>query len=211
MVFSNDNYIAAIILLIMILLAVIGYFAERANNKSKQISKKEDNKELIDLSNKRLSDFQISKTEEKQETVEEVKEEEKEQINQGNISTQANVNAMAASGAIHGEVNSEIVGNMVPNGNIITESRTIESVTEPAVNTSSFEKLEKLDKIEQMDKELDILLPEEKLLNEDLLTDIDLLELDKTQKLDLSELPDLDNIDLPKIMKMEEEEDIWKF
>ena len=69
---------------------------------------------------------------------------------------------------------------------------------------------EKLEKIDELDKELDILLPKEKLLNEDLLSDIDFMELDKTQKLDLSGVPDLDNIDLPKIKQFEEEEDIWK-
>ena len=42
------------------------------------------------------------------------------------------------------------------------------------------------------------------------MADIDFMELDKTQKLDLSGVPDLDNIDLPKIKQFEEEEDIWK-
>ena len=208
MVFSSDNYIVAIILLVMILLAVIGYFAERANEKKNEGIKKESNQDLIDLSNKRLSDFQ----DQKEESKEEVKEE-KEEVISSNTEELKNVNLVANTvvnqnvGTVGNTINYTANTNSATDGNIIEKSIATET-NATLVNTISSEKLEKID---ELDKELDILLPKEKLLNEDLLSDIDFMELDKTQKIDLSGVPDLDNIDLPKIMQMDEEEDIWKF
>ena len=45
-----------------------------------------------------------------------------------------------------------------------------------------------------------------------MLEDIDELELGKTRKIDLNLVPDLDDIDLPKIKKLvDDEQDVWKF
>ena len=56
------------------------------------------------------------------------------------------------------------------------------------------------------------ILPKKEIINDDLLEEIDSLSLDKTQKLDLYDIPDLDDVDLPKIKTFEpEEKDIWKF
>ena len=43
------------------------------------------------------------------------------------------------------------------------------------------------------------ILPKKELITSDLLNDIDDLELDKTQKLNLNDIPNLDDIELPKI------------
>ena len=220
MVFSSDNYIVAIILLVMILLAIIGYFAERANNKKNDTNIKEDKKDLIDLTNKRLSDFQEKKEDSIAKEQEEVKVEQKViDINGVNA-----VNMVPNVPIAQNPINSVPMPNTLTEGNVIGKSLetnasenaittnvsgNVISTTTNVVSENSLSN-EKLEKIDELDKELDILLPKEKLLNEDLLSDIDFMELDKTQKLDLSGVPDLDNIDLPKIKQFEEEEDIWK-
>lgn len=220
MVFSSDNYIVAIILLVMILLAIIGYFAERANNKKNDTNIKEDKKDLIDLTNKRLSDFQETKEDSITKEQEEVKVEQKViDINGVNA-----VNMVPNVPIAQNPINSVPMPNTLTEGNVIgksvetnaSENAITTNVSGNVISTStnvvSENSLsnEKLEKIDELDKELDILLPKEKLLNEDLLSDIDFMELDKTQKLDLSGVPDLDNIDLPKIKQFEDEEDIWK-
>ena len=61
-------------------------------------------------------------------------------------------------------------------------------------------------------KEFDTLLPEKEVIDTDLLTDIDDLEFDKTQKLDLNDISSLSDIELPNIKRVNKEEhDIWKF
>ena len=52
--------------------------------------------------------------------------------------------------------------------------------------------------------------PEAK-IDDDLLSDIEHLSLDKTQKYNFKDIPDLDDVDLPEIKKSDEPEDIWKF
>lgn len=211
MVFSSDNYIVAIILLIMILLAIIGYFAEKANNKKNETNIKEDKKDLIDLTNKRLSDFQ----EKKEDSITKEQEEIKVEQNVVDINGVNAVNMISNVPVAQNPINSVPMPNTLTEGNVIEKSAEINVGGNAIVTTANIVpenslSNEKLEKIDELDKELDILLPKEKLLNEDLLSDIDFMELDKTQKLDLSGVPDLDNIDLPKIKQFEEEEDIWK-
>ena len=212
MFFSSDNYIVAIILLVMILLAIIGYFAERANNKKNDTNIKEDKQDLIDLTNKRLSDFQETKEDSIAKEQEEVKVEQKViDINGVNA-----VNMVPNVPISQNPINSVPTPNTLTEGNVIGKSAetnasenaittnisgNVISTTTNVVSENSLSN-EKLEKIDELDKELDILLPKEKLLNEDLLSDIDFMELDKTQKLDLSGVPDLDNIDLPKIKQL---------
>ena len=64
----------------------------------------------------------------------------------------------------------------------------------------------------RFNEEFNSILPKKELINTDLLSDIDDLELGRTQKIDLSDIPDLDDIELPKIKQLSsEEQDIWKF
>ena len=65
---------------------------------------------------------------------------------------------------------------------------------------------------EKFDKEFNEILPEKEIINDDLLDEIDNLSLDKTQKIQLTDIPDLDDVELPKIKSLETvDEDIWKF
>lgn len=65
---------------------------------------------------------------------------------------------------------------------------------------------------EKFDKEFNEFLPKKEIIDDELLFEIDSLSLDKTQKIDLTDIPDLDDVELPKIKELQpEEEDIWKF
>ena len=63
----------------------------------------------------------------------------------------------------------------------------------------------------QFNNEVKELLPKKDIMDDSLLSDINNLSLDKTQKYNFGDIPDLDDVDLPKIKKADEEEDIWKF
>ena len=56
-------------------------------------------------------------------------------------------------------------------------------------------------------------LPEKEFVDEDLLDEIDNLSLDKTQKINLDDIPDLDDVELPEIKNLNsnKNDDIWKF
>ena len=67
-------------------------------------------------------------------------------------------------------------------------------------------------KFEELDEEINEFLPKKDIIDDDLLSDIDDMSLDKTQKVDFSDIPDLDDLELPKIKHLKSaDEDIWKF
>lgn len=82
----------------------------------------------------------------------------------------------------------------------------IENINQEIQDTNFEEEFEKFD------KEFNEILPEKEIISDELLDEIENLSIDKTQKLDLSDIPDLDDVELPKIKLLEpEEQDVWKF
>ena len=79
------------------------------------------------------------------------------------------------------------------------------------IDSALFAPIEGNNEYDKLNKEVKNLLPKKDLIDDDMLNDIDNLSLDKTQKYNFGEIPDLDDVDLPKIKKADEEEDIWKF
>lgn len=68
------------------------------------------------------------------------------------------------------------------------------------------------EKFAKFDKVFDELLPKKEVVDGDLLDEIENLSLDKTQKINLTDIPDLDDVELPKIKSLDPvDEDIWKF
>ena len=68
------------------------------------------------------------------------------------------------------------------------------------------------EKYAKFDKAFDALLPKKGFDDGDLLDEIESISLDRTQKIDITEIPDLDDVDLPKIKSLDPvDEDIWKF
>ena len=64
----------------------------------------------------------------------------------------------------------------------------------------------------KFDEEFNELLPKKEIISNDLLDDINDMSLDKTQKIQISDIPKVDDVELPKIKTLPvEEDDIWKF
>lgn len=100
----------------------------------------------------------------------------------------------------------------------------VEEILEEVVETPQPKKTSKVSKKEsptlesyeekyaKFDKAFDALLPKKGFDDGDLLDEIESISLDRTQKIDITEIPDLDDVDLPKIKSLDPvDEDIWKF
>lgn len=74
-----------------------------------------------------------------------------------------------------------------------------------------FAPIEGVSEYNSLNKELSSVLSKKDLIDDDLLSDIEHLSLDKTQRYNFGDIPDLDDVELPKIKKEEEPKDIWKF
>ena len=99
------------------------------------------------------------------------------------------------------------------NNNLTNEAneQPIEKVTENITNVEE-EKQPEIVFDENFEKKFNEIIPEKEIIDEGLLEDIENLTLDKTQKIDLSEIPDLDDVDLPRIKQMKtNDEGVWKF
>lgn len=179
--FFQTNSIWFIVGVIIILLALIGRYADKTNfgqnkNGEKPIDEQKD--DAINDINDSIVNNDINKTEqiEIEQTIKEnsVSEIEIEKKHEKNIN--------------------EIVNE---------EPTKIDEQPKEDIVQNEYDKL---------DKELDILLPKKDIIDEDLLEDIDNLSLDKTQKIKITDIPDLDDVDLPEIKNLnQQDEDIWKF
>lgn len=100
----------------------------------------------------------------------------------------------------------------------------VEEITEVVVETSQLNKNNEMTKKEdptlesyeekyaKFDKVFDALLPKKGFDDGDLLDEIESISLDRTQKIDITEIPNLAAVDLPQIKSLDPvDEDIWKF
>ena len=78
-------------------------------------------------------------------------------------------------------------------------------------NTESESKIDK--EFDELDEAFSEVVPEEKIINDELLDDIDDMSLDEDLDYKISNIPDLDDVELPKIssFRKNNDEDIWKF
>ena len=82
----------------------------------------------------------------------------------------------------------------------------------PDIDRALFAPIEGVSEYNSLNKEVDSVLSKKDVIDDDLLSDIEHLSLDKTQRYNFGDIPDLDDVELPKIKKDKEEpEDIWKF
>lgn len=80
------------------------------------------------------------------------------------------------------------------------------------IDEALFAPIEGVNEYSSLNKEVSSVLSKRDLIDADLLSDIEHLSLDKTQRYNFGDIPDLDDVELPEIKKDEEEpEDIWKF
>lgn len=182
------NYAWLLLGSIIILLAIIGYYADKTNFGQGKIKDENIDTNKIDkklLEGKRLEDLLGNN---------------KDNIEEPSTNLQ--------------EESLEIANNNLEawdNETLYNNENNI-SLPEKQINKdiNTLEQTEK--KFEKFDEEFNQLLPEKNIIDDELLDEINNLSLDKTQKINLSDIPNLDDVDLPKIKPLQiEEEDIWKF
>lgn len=187
--------------LILIILAVIGYYADKTNfgqGKTTESEKNNNNNNKIIDENNFLEEVDSNLT-----------NDEKTIAPQENILEEKSTQQLDFLNKVEDKLSkdesktNDIKENLPKKQEVNTAKTVKPKKSKLTAEEAAFDKFE---------KEFESLLPKKELINADLLSDIDELELGKTQKIKLNEVPDLDDIDLPKIKKLvNDEEDIWKF
>lgn len=184
---------------VIIVLAIIGRYADKTN-----FGQKEKNKSSKDNVMDNQKDIN---TEEKEDFLDEYK------INK-------NTSDVDEKNLEFNEVNSINNDNLLDLDNTPNEIEQIvdtieEKKSDEAIQDVNINKETKNTFDEQynaLNEEINFLLPKKDIIDEDLLDDINNLSLDKTQKINISDIPDLDDVDLPEIKNLNEQDDnIWKF
>ena len=190
--FVELYYIWFIIAGIVILLAVIGYYADKTNFWQNNVDENEDGENL-----KNIGILDYAKA---------------EAVNSNDNKNNVELN-----------ISEEIAPKIVDNSPVVLQNQ-IPSENVEYTNNINFEKEQKNNiesinhkvsvlnenQIIKFENEFNSVLPEKELITSDLLEDIDELKLDKTQKINLGDIKNLEDIELPNINGVEEEE-IWKF
>ena len=103
--------------------------------------------------------------------------------------------------------------NMEENPDVILEPKREENnaINIEDIDSALFAPISDNYEYDKLNDEVKGLLSKKEVIDDNLLSDIDNLSLDKTQKYNFGDIPDLDDVDLPEIKKSDEEEDIWKF
>lgn len=207
------NYTWFLVGIVLILLAIVGYYADKTNFGQ---GKEKDSKENEHNKNKALINDNIEQltivTDESLDTADNskvlVENLNAEKLNDETIENPNNFND---SNRIDSEIKSNTIENNEPQ-NVELIPRELPTA-ENEVKEEKHEDTLKIseEKFNMFSEEFEALMPKKNIINTDLLSDIEDLELDKTQKIDLNIVPDLDDIELPKIMELStEDEDIWK-
>ena len=225
-----ENYTWFLVGIVLILLAIIGYYADKTNfghgkkNTQKENDILQDNDKTINIENIGLLD--ATEGEKKEVPVnEDIKND-----NSGDVNNLVSQNVES----IYNDPSNKTLENGVKNidesvnqiqNDLVNQSNNVMNLS-AAIPSEQIDNLQNKEnnadddntlqineeKFNMFSAEFESLLPKKNIINTDLLSDIDDLELDKTQKIDLNGVPDLDDIELPKIMELSEEnEDIWKF
>lgn len=175
---------------VIIVLAIIGRYADKTN--FGQNKEKENNQDNIN--NEELTNINVNEKVNNDEPIKDEVLEEKNEL----VNDLVQEESYTPIGLQNTEVELPIDNNKVK------EQIQDEIKRE---NEYSFD-----DHYDALDEEINSLLPKKETISEDLLDDIDSLSLDKTQKIKISDIPDLDDVDLPEIKDLnQQDDDIWKF
>jgi len=206
--FFSSNYIILAVVLILILMAIIGYYAEKTNFGTKPLDEGKKNKKQDIDENKRLNDY----IQENMEIDSNIQKSTEEANKVQNIS-QASLAEQSAQAMQFGNLNQNNIQQPVINSNLQVESannnyraNSIEG-TDPVTNSTDSSTNYNID--EEFSKVIS-----KNNLSDDLTEDIEQmtiepLSIDNNVSYDktLSSI----NIDLPEISDLKDEEDIWKF
>ena len=201
-----NNYIWILFGSIVVLFAIIGYYAEKTNfGQGPQNEAQNDN---VDITNKKLQDLYNN-----------------EKNNNSNLNVETKIVDNIDNVDITNKRSQDLHNNEKNNNsNLNVETKIVDNIDNVKENVKdlfynelsqnsklkSFENTEK--SFEAFDKDFNELLPKKNIIDNELLEEIDELSLDKTQKIDIGTIPDLNDLELPKIKNLNtKEKDIWKF
>lgn len=186
------NYTWFLIGAIIILLAIIGSYADKTN-----FGQGKDKLNLDDTPNKDL--------------------EESLDLLDNVVDNNLNLNAQNEVKSNDENKESEVQGSNINNNtNNDINNNNIEQTEKDVVSNETEIENNHLDDFEEsfnkFDQEFNALMPKKDIIDVELLDDIDSLSLDKTQKFNIRDIPDLDDVELPKIKDFKtDEKNIWKF
>lgn len=190
--FILANYIWILVIAIIIILAIIGWYADKTNfGQGKIIEEKEESIEDLknELGERKLLDeiTQKNQKEESNELLEEKKVDSyKEVINQIELENVPKTNEIKFD-PMTGEPLKKVEST---NLNIKIKNEKNSKINKVEYKSDNF------------DKTFDEIIPKKDIMDEDLLGEIDNLTFDKTKKFSIGELPDLSDIDLPHIKQI---------
>lgn len=219
-----QNYMWFLAIAVVILLAIIGYYADKTNFGQGNNKNNDDENKEMDVSRLGINDMakELDITKDK-------KSSDSNLLESTKISSKTKNDA---TGIINLELPSTLNNSSVEltpesskevhinqDNSKKTEIATVigEKINMPVKslikdeNEEASEKL-KEEEFKKFDLEFNSVLPQAELISDDLLNEINDLELGKTKKLDLSDLTKFDKIELPKInSSVKNEQDIWRF
>ncbi len=207
MEYIKSNYTWILIVSIIILLAIIGSYADKTNfgqgRKNQNEDDKNDNKLINDISNKKIGDL-LNNYDNKNDSKLAVNNSNLEPKINNDIKKQTNNSSIDN---IKKQTNNSSIDNIKNNDtvNILEEQNYQNTIDE---NTdSNFE-----ESFNNFDREFDNIVPKKKVIEDDLLEDIEGLSFDNPEKkFSIDPIPDFDDVELPKIKEVPvKEQDIWK-
>ena len=196
--YITQNYTLFLVGAIVILLAVIGYYADKTNFGQRKSNENEDNKEQLESETKKSEENQNKELNDIESTNDDVLMQFPE-LNKEDNNVYDNLIDTEQSMVVDDKKDNKLFDtSLVLDNEVALEENDTSLLNEEVFN--------------RFNEEFNSILPEKEFINTDLLSDIEDLELDKTQKIDLGSVPDLDDIQLPKIKQLtSDDEDIWKF
>ena len=185
----TDNLVWILVGIVVILLAIIGRYADQTNfgegKKIIKVKKKSSKRDIID---------KLAVEEKEEEPKEELKKEEKP-VEKAEV-----------------DIIEEMKNNTRDNFNPDADTT---SVLDQNIQTEELKEQKKKESEEMSSDEflktddLDILLPKKNVVTGDFLQEVEDINLDFKKKDLLSDIPDLDDVDLPSIRKKKGKTDIW--
>lgn len=232
--YITQNYTLFLFGAIVILLAVIGYYAEKSNFGQGKTDKAKDEKNTnneIDLKSTGLMDVTNDSEINTKNNIEDNTKSNTVNTVQVESNTTSNINSREN---LTNDMSIKVETNSIDHSEDVNESvQEKEDIVNPIIdaihkelNLVSNDIIFDADEIKKKEtknqkreeafnkfsNEFDALLPKREIINDDLLSEIDDLELGKTQKFNLKDFKGFDNINLPRISDTAtEDQDIWKF
>lgn len=235
--FVNENYLKLVIGLVLILMAIIGYYAEKTGfgNKLKKENKenKENEENKIDINNIGLNDFVDNNSMPANNNIDNNLIQNQD-INNGNMMQQQNqiinkavqstalpdINSQMNQNAFYPNVENKINPISVP----IVENTNLQNIESSVQNSVDInnnldspntEIVNKDTSDINLEEEFKKILSDEEAIQNDLMADINNMEIEPLENVDFSNNNAYaklsSNIDLPEINEFEKDGDIWKF